>query len=183
MINRGPRRANSIWIASLVLSVFVVMIVLAGFISGARGGADADGRLSAAGEAAPSTQMQTAASAQAVPTPIFPSGEPRRLEFRHDEGPGLGALLLRAAGGLVLMTVLALGIAVLAKRYMPAVRGYSADGQSRVQLLESRRLTPKLTLFVVEFEGRRLLLAQSGDRVVELGAGRPAQAGDVKPNA
>jgi hypothetical protein len=100
----------------------------------------------------------------------------RPITYRQDSGPGFGGLLLRAAGGLVLITVLTLAITVLAKRYLPGIRGYSLDGRSRVHLLESRRITSKLTMFVIEFEGRRLLLAQSGDRVVELGAPRTVSA-------
>jgi flagellar biogenesis protein FliO len=95
-----------------------------------------------------------------------------RIPYKQDNsgsGPG-GGLLLRVAGGLLLMTALAFTAAVLAKRYLPGVRGYTSDGKSRIQLLESRRVTAKLTLFVIEYEGRRLLLAQSGDRVVEIGA-------------
>jgi hypothetical protein len=95
-----------------------------------------------------------------------------RIPYKQDNGgsgPG-GGLLLRVAGGLMLATTLAFVAAILAKRYLPGMRGYSSDGKSRIQLLESRRVTPKLTLFVLEYEGRRLLLAQSGDRVVEIGA-------------
>ena len=106
--------------------------------------------------------------------PVARTQAAQPIAYKQDSGPGLGALALRLAGGLVLMATLAFGTAVLAKRYLPGVRGYSADGKSRIQLLESRRITPKLTLFVLEFEGRRLLLAQSGDRVVEL-ASRGAQ--------
>lgn len=88
----------------------------------------------------------------------------------QEQGPSLGGLLLRSAGALALVALLALAAAAVAKRFIPGLRGFSASGASRVQLLESKRITPKLTLFVVEFEGRRLLLAQSGDRVVEVGA-------------
>jgi hypothetical protein len=95
---------------------------------------------------------------------------PRQITYKEDNSAGLGDLALRLGGGLVLMAILAFTAAVLAKRYLPGVRGYSLDGRSRIQLLESRRITPKLTLFVLEFEGRKLLLAQSGERIVELGA-------------
>jgi hypothetical protein len=97
-----------------------------------------------------------------------------RITYKQDNnGSSLGGgLFLRVGGGLLLMTILAFAAAVLAKRYLPGIRGYSTDGKSRIQLLESRRMTPKLTLFVIEYEGRRLLLAQSGDRVVEIGAQR-----------
>jgi hypothetical protein len=92
-----------------------------------------------------------------------------RIAFRT-EGPPLSGLLWRAAGALALVTLIAFAVAFVAKRYAPGLRGYSSDGKSRVQLLETRRITPRLTLLVVEFEGRHLLLAQSGDRVVEVGA-------------
>jgi hypothetical protein len=94
-----------------------------------------------------------------------------RIAYKQDNnGAGLGGLFLRLAGSLLLMAALAFAVIVLAKRYLPGIRGFSADGKSHVQLLESKRVTPKLTLFVIEYEGRRLLLAQSGDRVVEIGA-------------
>jgi hypothetical protein len=103
-------------------------------------------------------------------TPTAGSG---RIAYKQDNsGGGVGALFLRVAGGIALMTALAFAAAVVAKRYLPGIRGYSSDGKSRIQLLESRRVTPKLTLFVIEYEGRRVLLAQSGDRVVEIGAQR-----------
>jgi len=102
---------------------------------------------------------------------------PRRIAYKEEKSDGFGALALRLGGGLVLMAILAFAAAVLAKRYLPGVRGYSLDGKSRIQLLESRRITPKLTLFVLEFEGRRLLLAQSGERIVELGAPRGESGG------
>ena len=107
---------------------------------------------------------------QGVAQPAGVTGMPsRRIAFKEESSVGVGALALRLAGGLALMGALAFGAAWAAKRYLPGVRGYSLDGKSRIQLLESRRITPKLTLFVLEFEGRRLLLAQSGERLVELG--------------
>ena len=96
----------------------------------------------------------------------------RQIAYKQEETGGVGALAMRVGGGLLVMTALAFAAAVLAKRYLPGIRGYSVDGKSRIQLLESRRITPKLTVFVLEFEGRRLLLAQSGDRLLELDAQR-----------
>lgn len=107
---------------------------------------------------------------QGAPQGVTPPGvQLQRIPYRKEEsGPGAGSLLLRVTGGLVLITALTFGAAVLARRYLPGVRGFSRDGTTRVQLLESRRITPKLTLMVVEFEGERLLLAQSGERVLSL---------------
>lgn len=92
------------------------------------------------------------------------------IPYKRDESPGVGALLMRIGVGLLLVTALALGTVLFAKRYLPGLRGFSVDGKGRVQLLETRRITSKLTLFVIEFEGRALLVAQSGDRIVELGS-------------
>jgi len=92
----------------------------------------------------------------------------QRIPYKVESGPGVGLLMLRVTGGLVLMAALTFGAAVLARRYLPGVRGFSRDGATRIQLLESRRITPKLTLLLVEFEGERLLLAQSGERIAPL---------------
>ena len=100
------------------------------------------------------------------------AAHPPGITYKTDNTADVGSLALRLVGGLVLMATLTFATAWLAKRYLPGLRGYSSDGQSRVQLLETRRITPKLTLFVLEFEGRRLLLAQSGERVVEVGTQR-----------
>lgn len=105
-----------------------------------------------------------------LPSTVSPGGQLQRIPFKAEGGPGAGLLMLRATGGLVLIAALTFGAAALAKRYLPGVRGFSRDGATRIQLLESRRITPKLTLLLVEFEGERLLLAQSGDRVSSLGS-------------
>jgi hypothetical protein len=116
--------------------------------------------LHAAADQAPAGQRPGTASFLSQTQPI---------PYKRDEGRGVGILLARIGGGLLLVTVLALGTVVFAKRHLPALRGFSVDGKGRVQLLETRRITSKLTLFVIEFEGRTLLVAQSGDRIVELG--------------
>ena len=103
------------------------------------------------------------------PSAAVAQPEPGRIAYKQDSTVGVAGLLVRVGGGLLLMTMLAVATALLAKRYLPGIRGFSQDGKHRVQLLESRRITPKLTVFVIEFEGRRLLLAQSGDRLLELG--------------
>jgi hypothetical protein len=109
----------------------------------------------------------------ALATDVSASTGSGALTYKQDNSSaGLGGLFMRLAGSLVLMTALAFGAAVVAKRYLPGIRGYSTDGKSRIQLLESRRVTAKLTLLVIEYDGRRMLLAQSGDRVVEIGSQR-----------
>jgi len=98
-------------------------------------------------------------------------GLPLRTEtapvFRHDE-VSFGSLLWRAVWGLVVIAALAFGVAFVAKRFVPGVRGYSSGGRQRIEILESRRVTPRLTLHVVAFENREILLAQSGDQLLAL---------------
>jgi hypothetical protein len=83
-------------------------------------------------------------------------------------GESFGSLLWRAAWGLLLIGGLAFAMAVLVKRVVPGIRGYSADGKKRIQLIETHRVTPKLTLLLIAYEDREILLAQSGDRLLEL---------------
>ena len=77
--------------------------------------------------------------------------ESPQVPYKQESDTRFGVLILRTAAGL-------------------GVQGFSKDGKTRIQLVESRRITPKLTLLLIDFEGERLLLAHSGDRVVHLGA-------------
>jgi hypothetical protein len=94
--------------------------------------------------------------------------------FKHDE-VSLGGLLWRALWGLALIAVVTVGAALFARRFVPGIRGYSSDGKRRIQLIESRRVNQRLTLHVVAYEDREILLAQSGDQLLELDT-RPAKA-------
>jgi len=106
------------------------------------------------------------------------------LPYKLESDVGIGALVIRVVGGLLLVTGLAFGITLMAKRFMPSVRGYSMDGKNRIQLLESRRLTPRLTLFAVEFDGKTVLLAQCGDNVIDLNVqGRERSNGTDLPSS
>jgi len=75
--------------------------------------------------------------------------------------------------GLVLRTALALGVVIAVglagiyalKRFLPTSLGRSAAGQGRINVLEIRRVTPRLTLFLLEIDGQKVFLVQSGDRV------------------
>lgn len=84
--------------------------------------------------------------------------------------------------GLLLRTVLALGVVIAVgfagiyalKRFLPPSLGRAAGGQGRINVLEIRHVTPRLTLFLVEIDGQRVFLAQSGDRV------RPLRLSDAR---
>lgn len=110
--------------------------------------------------------VQPGAYAAADVSARAPAGEP--IPYRKAEGGGDGALLVRVIAGLAV--VLAVGVVAifLIKKYLPVAYGHAKDGSRKIQLLETRRLTPRTTLFAVQFEGRRLLLALSGDRVTRV---------------
>ncbi len=132
-----------------------------------------------------SAAMSSAPYAQSSGNPI-PSESPHEgtaIHYKTDLGTNAGTLVMRVAGALLLVTGLAFGIALVARRYMPAVRGYSMDGRNRIQLLESRRITPRLTLFAVAFDGKTLLLAQCGDHVVDIGVAGRGSAVDTSSSS
>jgi flagellar biogenesis protein FliO len=111
--------------------------------------------------------------------PLGGSGEATALEpaipFKTGSALDSGTLL-RIGGVLVLCLGLALIAALLIRRYTGV--GVAAAG-GRLRLLESRRLSPRLTLFLVEVDGSTHLLAQSGDSVVLLPGHREGAADDA----
>lgn len=98
--------------------------------------------------------------------------------FKHEEVSFEG-LLWRALWGLALIAVVTVGAALFARRFVPGIRGYSSDGKRRIQVIESRRVNQRLTLHVVAYEDREILLAQSGDQLLELDA-RPAKTASAE---
>ncbi len=77
-------------------------------------------------------------------------------------------VMARVVGGLVLVILLGYGAVYAVRRYLPSVYAHTTTGQRKINVIETRRLTPKTTLFLVEVDGVRLLLAQSGDRLESL---------------
>ena len=87
------------------------------------------------------------------------------IPFKRDADALETGTLLRTA--LALGAVIAVGfVGIYAlKRFLPASLGRSTGGPGRINVLEIRRVTPRLTLFLVEIDGQKVFLAQSGDRV------------------
>jgi len=97
-----------------------------------------------------------------------PRQEEARIPFKQTaESDGAG-LVVRMIGGFVVVALLALASVYVLKRYFPSLYAHSSVGSRRIQVLETRRLTPRATLFLVEIDGVQILLAQSGDHVVNL---------------
>lgn len=118
-------------------------------------------------------------AALALAQPLGGTGEATALEpaipFKTQSALDSGTLL-RIGAVLLLCLGLALVAALLLRRYTGV--GATA-GSGRLRLLESRRLSPRLTLFLVEVDGNTHLLAQCGDSVVLLAGHREAAVDDA----
>ena len=93
----------------------------------------------------------------------------RPIPFKSSDETSTGAIVFRVVAGLGV--VLVVGIVVLAalRKFVPMVSTIAPHGSPRViELIELRRLTPRLTIILVEVQGSRYLLAQSGDRLIPL---------------
>jgi flagellar biogenesis protein FliO len=111
--------------------------------------------------------MASAAWAGDPAAPAAPAADSAKLPFKQQTDTGAG-VAVRVLGGLVVVILLGYGAVYAMKRYLPSVYGHSAGGQRKINVIETRRLTQKATLFLVEVDGVRLLLAQCGDRVTNL---------------
>lgn len=78
------------------------------------------------------------------------------------------SLIARVVASLVLVLFMAAGIVYVLKRYLPGWRTGGVDKSNRISVLEIKRLTPKTLLFLIQVDGKTLLLAQSNDRVTTL---------------
>jgi flagellar biogenesis protein FliO len=90
---------------------------------------------------------------QLIPQPI-----PQSIPFRQEPASGTGELL-RVMGGLTLC-ILLLGGVLLVLRQRAGTRTASPANAARLRIVERQRLGARSALYVVEFEGKRHLLAQ-----------------------
>lgn len=89
------------------------------------------------------------------------------IPFKADTSGG-DQIVLKVFGSLVLVSVLGVAIIYLIKRYLPAGFQSVSNNERRLKLIEMLRLTPKTTLFLVELDGKTILIAQSPDNIVGL---------------
>jgi flagellar biogenesis protein FliO len=83
--------------------------------------------------------------------------------------------LIRVLIAVIIGLILAFAIAYLLKKYL-FVRDLLGSDEQRIQLLEVRRLTPRLTLFMVRVDDKTMVLAQSGERLVALDSAKSFNA-------
>lgn len=87
------------------------------------------------------------------------------IPFKRDAEALDAGLALRIALALGLVIAVGIGGVYALKRFLPGSLGGTAGPQGRIKVLEVRRVSPRLTLFLVEIDGQKIALAQSGDRV------------------
>lgn len=105
---------------------------------------------------------QGAFAEQTPPRPADAQGA-QPIPFRKDEG--FGAMVLNAGLGLAVAIGAAVGVLYLLRRHLAG--GQNAPGR-RLRVIETVRLGPKTTLFLVAVDDRNLLIGQQGDTLVAL---------------
>lgn len=81
------------------------------------------------------------------------------------ESDGLGELSLRAFGSLILALGIGIGGLYALRRYFPSLHWQRSQHKKRVRVVEITRITPRASLWVIEFDGDTLLLSQSDGNV------------------
>ncbi len=133
-----------------------------------------------AGPATSEPTVSVAASAQEPPAAVL--GKP--IPYKKEES-GTGA----AAGQSIVVLAVLLGLAwgglVLVKRYLPQWRlklplPLKSSAERRLKVIETVRLGPRSSLYLVQLDQKTLLLAQSGDNIVVAAADTGAGEIDKK---
>jgi flagellar biogenesis protein FliO len=115
--------------------------------------------------------LAVALCAQAQQAPQPPA---QPIPFKKDDGGG--ALALNTGLGFVVAVGLGIGALYLLRNQLLRRQVRSPR---RMRVLETLRLAPKATLFLVEVDGRSLLLGQQGETLVVLGdASAPSPQAD-----
>ncbi|HKQ31378.1 MAG TPA: flagellar biosynthetic protein FliO [Burkholderiales bacterium] len=90
-----------------------------------------------------------------------------KIPYKGAESDGVGTAV-RIIGVFLVVTLLAFVSIYMLKRFFPSFYVHTTGTTQHIRIIETRRLTPRTTLFLVELDGARMLLAQSGDQIVNL---------------
>ena len=108
-----------------------------------------------------SLQMSPAA-AQAADTPV--AADDRSIPYKRTGETGTDVSVVRVVLGLGLVMAIGIGAIFAIRRYLPGSYGASAvPGSRHIDLVEVRRLTPRLTLFLLNVDGEKIVLAQTSE--------------------
>jgi flagellar biogenesis protein FliO len=99
------------------------------------------------------------------PSPAAPTAAPA-IPFKTDDAILPGEL--RRVYGVLLVALLLAAAAAYALKRLQLKHPMLVGRDSRIEVIESKRLSTLLTLHLVRVEGARYLLAQSGNQVVLL---------------
>lgn len=118
--------------------------------------------------------------ARATEPPV--TGAEKRIPFKGSEGSETGVSVLRVVLGFGVVAAVGFGAILAMRRFLPLSYAGKPAATRNIELVEVRRLTPKLTLFLIQVEGERVLLAQSGDVVTRIHPLQPAgsRSGDAE---
>lgn len=106
------------------------------------------------------------------------SSKESAIPFKRTEEDASTSSLWRVVLSFGAVVALGVGAAYVIRRYIPASVGRAIGGTARIEVLEVRRVTPKLTLFLVHADGERILLTQSGDRITSLQLSPPSKGAE-----
>jgi flagellar biogenesis protein FliO len=105
--------------------------------------------------------LSVCCAAGSIAQPSVAPQRPAAAQFKSEEPDAIG-LAVRVVGGLITAALLAFGVIYGLKRFAPWIAVPQAEpGKRSVRIVETLRLTQKLSLFVVEFGADRILLACS----------------------
>jgi flagellar biogenesis protein FliO len=93
------------------------------------------------------------------------SGKESTLPFKRTEEVASTTPLWRVVLSFGVVVAIGFGAAYAVRRYIPASVGRAIGSAGRIEVLEVRRITPKLTVYLIQADGEKFLLTQSGDRV------------------
>jgi len=103
-----------------------------------------------------------------------PAASERHIPFKSSDETSSGVIMFRVVAGLGVVLVIGVVALVALRKFVPMVSSVTPPGSTReIELIELRRLTPRLTLFLVEVHGIRYLFAQSGDSLIPLAPSPP----------
>jgi flagellar biogenesis protein FliO len=115
-----------------------------------------------------------------LPSQAFPAGqtqpsiEKHPLPFKVDAA-GAGADEWRVLATLLVLVGGAAAALFFLRRRWPGLGSFSTSGKM-IKVIESRQVSPRLALYLVEVGCDRILLAQSGDRVTPVSLSKDAAA-------
>lgn len=98
------------------------------------------------------------------------NSSPQQIPFKKEAEVSTGQFF-RVAGAFVLVVMLGIGAIYVLRRYLPGIDVPGDAERKRIRLLEVRRLTAKTTLFLVEVNGKTMLLSQQGERLAVVDSG------------